>query len=178
MEHRHPKAFAYSIVRIYKSWLILVRELYELSEPNKAAPYLGEMRRRKLYGCIVFLAFALESFINEIGIEYCKEDFKLLDRLPAVTKWQIIPKLNSRNLFKKNEEPFISIKEIFQLRNTFAHYKPQFKDMLDPEFRKLKQVDHKLVRRLYKNTIKAMRAMATAFDLVGSDWLSDYSDIV
>ena len=68
-------------VEIYKHWLILAEELYHSSEPNRNTPYLGDYRRRKLYGAVVFLALALESFINQIGLEYCSDDFALIDRL-------------------------------------------------------------------------------------------------
>jgi hypothetical protein len=48
------------------------------------------MRKRKLYGSIIFLAFALESFINEIGIEHINSEFDEIERMPTVKKWYII----------------------------------------------------------------------------------------
>ena len=90
-------------VQIYKHWFILAEELYQASEPNRNTPYLGDYRRRKLYGAVVFLALALESFINELGLEYCSDDFASIDRLPAPAKWLIVPKLTRRKVCSKVE---------------------------------------------------------------------------
>jgi len=71
-------------IQFYKHYLILAKELYDLSKPNKKTPHLGDLRKRKLYGSIIFLALALESFINEIGIEYLNIEFNEIERMPTV----------------------------------------------------------------------------------------------
>ena len=92
-------------VQIYKHWLILAEELYEASEPNSKAPYIGDQRRRRLNGAIVFLALSLEAFINEIGLEFCGDEFASIDRLPGPDKWLRVPKLGERGFAKKGESP-------------------------------------------------------------------------
>lgn len=144
-------------IAFHKICLILAKELYEISEPKKKSPYLGTQRKRRLYGAIVFLGFALESFINEIGIMYCKKDFKRIERLTTVNKWLIIPKLISKEIFDVGKEPFQSIDRIFDYRNLFAHYKPRFKKWDAKEYKKIDEINHKLVKKFYNQTIQAMK---------------------
>lgn len=161
-------------VQFYKHCLILARELYDLSEPQKNTPQLGDQRRRRLYGSILFLAFALESFINEIAIECCKEEFDSIDKLSALDKWDIIPKLAiHKRLFKKGEEPYQSIDRIFDYRNLFAHFKPQFKDESAKDYQKMRKVDHALTRKLFNNAVLVMRIISKEFNIQTMDWLED-----
>jgi len=158
-------------IRLYKRFLILAEKLYNDSEPDKKTPYIGEQRRSMLYGSILFLAFALESFINEIGIKYCQDDFERIDRLPTLDKWIIIPKLHSEIILFEDREPFQSISKIFTYRNLFTHFKPQFKKYSSKEYREIRNVDHKLVKRLFNRSIEAMKLLAKKFNLENSDWL-------
>lgn len=153
--------------------MILAEELYRSSEPDKKCPYLGEQRRSRLFASIVFLGFALESFINEIGLEYYKNDFALLDRLPAQDKWIIIPKLKSRTVLERGKEPFQSIAMIFRYRNLFAHFKPQFKIETSKDYCEMKKIDHGLVKKFYARSIEGMCFLAKEFKLEDSDWLED-----
>lgn len=111
------------------------------------------MRKRKLYGSIIFLAFALESFINEIGIEHINSEFDEIERMPTVKKWYIIWNLKSKSLFLKGKEPFQSIDKLFKLRNMFAHDKLEFKDIDSKVYREIRNINHKLVRHLYKDVL-------------------------
>lgn len=144
-------------IAFHKSCLTLAKELYENSEPQKKSLYLGAQRKRRLYGTIVFLSFALESFINEIGIMYCKKYFERVERLTTVNKWLIIPKLISKEIFDPGKEPFQSIDKIFDYRNLFAHYKPEFKEWNAKEYEKIDEINHKLVKKFYNQAIQAMK---------------------
>lgn len=157
-------------IQFYKHYLILAKELYDLSKPNKKTPHLGDLRKRKLYGSIIFLALALESFINEIGIEYLNIEFNEIERMPTVKKWYIIGNLKSKSLFLKGKEPFQSIDKLFRLRNIFAHDKPEFKDIDSKVYREIRNINHKFVRNLYNNTIESFELLRKAFDIPDSDW--------
>lgn len=159
-------------IQFYKHYLILAKELYELSEPNKKTPILGDMRKRRLYGSIIFLAFALESFINEIGIEYLNSDFDEIERMPTVEKWYLIGNLKSKSLFSKGKEPYQSIIKLFKLRDKFAHDKPNFKDIDSKEYRKIRNINHKFVKNLHNNTIESFELLRKAFDIPDSKWPS------
>lgn len=157
-------------LQIHKRYLILAEELYNSSEPKKIAPCLGIQRRSRLFGAIVFIGFALESFINEIGLEYCKDVFDSIERLPPTDKWLLIPRLKSKNSFDRNKEPLLSISMIFKLRNRFAHFKPEFKDEVSRDFIELKKIDHKLVKKLYNKSIEGMKILSKEFK-ADNDWL-------
>jgi len=157
-------------IQFYKHYLILAKDLYDLSEPNKQTPQLGDMRKRKLYGSIIFLALALESFVNEIGIEYLDDEFNEIERMPTVMKWYIIGNLKSKSLFQKGKEPFQSIDKLFKLRNMFAHDKPEFKDVDSKAYREISNINHKFVRNLYNNTIESFELLRKAFNIPDSDW--------
>jgi len=157
-------------IQFYKHYLILAKDLYDLSEPNRKTPHLGDMRKRKLYGSIIFLALALESFINEIGIEYLNIAFDEIERMPTVKKWYIIGNLRSKSLFKNGKEPFQSIDKLFKLRNMFVHDKPRFKDVDSKVYLEIRNINHKFVRNLYNNTIESFELLRKAFDIPDSDW--------
>jgi len=160
-------------VQIYKHWFILAEELYQASEPNRNTPYLGDYRRRKLYGAVVFLALALESFINELGLEYCSDDFASIDRLPAPAKWLIVPKLTRRKVCSKDREPHQSIQAIFVYRNLFVHFKPHFQPDDCKDFEKLKSHNHALFNRLHEQSVAAMKLASQEFNVSGMEWLDD-----
>jgi|RhiMetdeSRZDD1v2_1073273.scaffolds.fasta_scaffold313676_2 hypothetical protein len=158
-------------VQIYKHWLILAEELYEASEPNSKAPYIGDQRRRRLNGAIVFLALSLEAFINEIGLEFCGDEFASIDRLPGPDKWLRVPKLGGKRFCKEGREPYQSIQTIFAYRNLFAHFKPSFQSDDCKQFAKMKRVDHDLFKRLYRRSIDAMKLVSSEFMVSGMEWL-------
>jgi hypothetical protein len=154
---------------IKRNTQILAKELYKLSEPNKITPFLGDMRKRRLYGTIIFLAFALESFINEIGIECLNSDFDEIERMPTVKKWYLIGNLKSKSLFLKGKEPYQSIIKLFKLRDKFAHDKPTFKDIDSKEYREIRNINHKYVKKLYNNTIESLELLRKVFDIQDSN---------
>jgi hypothetical protein len=156
-------------VQIYKHWLILAEELYEASEPNSKAPYIGDRRRRNLNGAIVFLALSLEAFINEIGLEFCGDEFASIDRLPGPDKWLLVPKLGGKRCCTEGTHQ--SIRTIFAYRNLFAHFKPRFLSDDCKEFAKIKRIDHDLFKRLYRQSIDAMKLVSSEFMVSGMEWL-------
>lgn len=157
--------------QLHKRYFILAEELYQKSEPDIKTPNFGIQRRSRLFGAIIFLGFALESFINEIGLEYCRDIFDSIERLPPPEKWFLISKFKSKDILNRGREPFLSILTIFQLRNYFAHFKPQFKDENSPDYIRLKTIDHKLVKKLYYQSIEAMKILSKELKIDDNDWL-------
>jgi hypothetical protein len=158
-------------IQIYKHWFILAEELYHASKPDLRAPYLGDQRKRRLYGAVVFLALTLESFINEIGLEFCGDDFSSIDRLSAPDKWLLVPKLKGRNIYLRGREPHQSIQTIFSYRNLFVHFKPQFRPDECQEYEEMSKVDHALFKRLYRRTVEAMKLVSSELKVSGMEWL-------
>lgn len=169
MEKTEKKLFLK--VQIYKHWLILAEKLYFDSNPSKQTPSISDQRRRLLYGATLFLAFALESFINEIGIEFCPNEFESLDKISTSDKWLIIPRLISKPLFFRDREPFQSIFLIFKYRNFFAHFKPEFKDEKHKDYEDMRKIDHSLIRKFYGNTIIAMQLLRDKLKIKDMEWL-------
>ena len=160
-------------LRFYIHYLALAEELYTASEPHERTPNLSDQRRRRLYGSALFLAFALESFINETSLEYCPDDFEIIERLRAPDKWYLVPKLCGRKPFERDKQPFQAISEIFTYRNYFAHYTPQFREDDCKEYQHLRKIDHPYVENLYKNTIQAMQMLRDEFQMKSLAWLDD-----
>jgi len=160
-------------VQFYKHYLILAEDLYRESEPQKITPNISDLRRRKLYGAIIFLAFALESFINEVGIEFFPNEFDAIEKLSTPDKWYLIPRLKSIELFEKGKEPYQSITEIFDYRNKFVHFKPRYQEYNSKLYRKMSEVTHKKVKKLYKYTIEAMKKIRDNFNIENMEWLDD-----
>ena len=158
-------------VQIYKHWLILAEELYHASEPSSEAPYIGDQRRRKLYGAVVFLALALESFINEIGLEFCTDEFASIDRLPGPDKWLLIPILGGKKLYTEGQEPHQSIQTIFAYRNLFVHFKPHFQPDDCKDFERMKRVNHALFKKLYRRSVEAMKLVSSGLEVPEMEWL-------
>lgn len=158
-------------VAFYVHCFALAEELYRASEPEKTTSNMTDSRRRRLYGAIIFLAIALEAFINDFGAEKLPNDFERIEKIATPDKWMIIPKLFSKHLFSKDKQPFQSIVEIFQYRNLFIHFKPKFKNYRDKDYQKMRRVTHKLVKRFYNNTVKAMSIIKKDFNLLNLDWL-------
>ncbi|GEM_PF-1864436 len=160
-------------VAFYKHCFILAEDLYHESKPDSKTSNISDQRRRKLYGAIVFLAFALESFINEIGLERCSDDFDSIDKLATPDKWILIPKLCSKPSLNKGTEPFQSIAAIFRYRNLFAHFKPQFKEFQHKDYQKMREVTHNLFKSYYNNTIYAMKILRKEFVISELEWLDN-----
>ena len=160
-------------VRFYVHFLRLAEELYTLSEPNKQTPQLADQRRRLLYGAVLFLAFALESFINEVAIDHCQDDFEAVDRLSTPDKWRLVPKICGKVPLQKNKQPLQTISEIFRYRNLFVHYKPRFQKDDSKEYQNLRKIDHACVKRFYQNTVQSMQLLRDGFRLNNLEWLDD-----
>ena len=160
-------------IQFYKYCINLAEDLYRYSEPTKKSPSISENRRSNLYGAILFLSFALESFINEVGIEYCPEDITAIENITMPDKWYLIPKLQSKKLFNKGKEPYQSIATIYKYRNLFVHFKPKYKDVNSKDYQSMREVTHALVKKLYNNTIKAMKIIRNNFNIPEMEWLED-----
>ncbi|MCX5716077.1 MAG: hypothetical protein NTV07_04345 [Candidatus Omnitrophica bacterium] len=126
-----------------------------------------------MFGAIVFLGFALESFINEVVNERCQDVFDSIEQIPLPDKWFIISKLSTKNILQKNKEPFQSIVLIFKLRNQLAHFKPKFMDYNAKSYQQMRKINHSVVKKLYNNSIEAMKLLAKEFNLENQEWLED-----
>lgn len=158
-------------IRFHKHCFILAEELYHASEPNKVTPQIGDMRMRRLYGAILFLAFALESFINEIIFDYFVDDRERIEKWSTIDKWLFVPKLQNKPGFDRGKEPFQTIKNIFKYRDLFAHFKPQMKNINSCDYTLMRKVNHEMVRHFYNKGIDAMKTMCGWFQIQDACWL-------
>lgn len=144
---------------LHLSYLELARELYKKSEPLKKVPHITGKRIARLAGAIIFIALALESFINEFGDLYI-QDFVDMEKLSFDVKWMIFPRLyyGGKVSFEKDKEPYQSISEIYKWRNFLVHYKPRFRDPDSDKWeKKYNSLKHDDVRKLYREAVKAMK---------------------
>jgi hypothetical protein len=165
---------------LYKSYLILVRNLFQQSQPTLDAPKIGEIRKRFLIGSTIFLAFSMESFINDFGEQYV-EDFDDLEKMESLTKYLLFPKLAKDNpavIIKKSEHSYEALKLLFRYRNYFAHHKPAFRGTTSGEEQLYAELDHEKVQKLYVEMIKIFKAFNNQFHMFedGDDWITDYSE--
>lgn len=165
---------------LYKSYLILVRNLYQQSKPDMDAPKLGEIRKRFLVGSVIFLGFSMECFINDFGARYV-EDFDDLEKIETLSKFLLFPKIakeNSSNIIKKSEKSYASLKLLFQYRNFFAHYKPAFRQTDTKDEQRYIELDHAKVKDLYVQMIKILKIFNSQFHIFedGDDWITSYSE--
>jgi hypothetical protein len=74
---------------------------------------------------VIFAALTLEAFINNYGIEaYSRSYFdKYLDKLDFVSKWFILPKLNTGKGLNTDHQAFQSLQNLCTLRNRLVHPK-------------------------------------------------------
>lgn len=158
---------------IYKDFLILAENHYHNSDHFKESPSVGYQRRRELYASIIFLSFALESFINDISIRCFEKDFESFEKLSTPDKWYLIPRLKTLYLFEKSTQPFQSIDLTFKYRNILAHNKPQFQKQNCKEYNKLLQITPAFVRQLYDHSIQAMIIIRKNFKIKNLEWLDD-----
>lgn len=167
---------------LYKSYLILVRNLYRQSEPDKITPNIGAIRKRFLVGSVIFLAFAMESFINDFGDRYV-EDFEDFERIESLSKYLLFPIIAKDNpvaIVKKNEAYYAALKLLFKYRNYFAHYKPAFRRREANEEKLYVDLDHKTVKNLYEKMIKLLKSFNDNFSMFkdGDDWITNYPEDV
>jgi len=78
---------------------------------------------------VVFSALTLEAFINNYAIEHFSRRYleNYLDKLSAVAKWVVIPKLKTGNELNTDGQPYEKLKELFKLRDRLVHYKTRKK---------------------------------------------------
>ena len=79
---------------------------------------------------IVFSAMALEALINDYGIQNSGRRYfkKHLDRLPALTKWLIFPRLGrGSKSMRTGGQTFRGLTTLFALRNGLMHLKASSK---------------------------------------------------
>ncbi len=90
--------------------------MYALMERDPAA-------RIELTPIVVFLAFAIESYLNSIGARQL-EIWDELERLPWKKKVKILHKTAGRSV-DWGEDPLQFATEVFTLRDRLAHGKPE-----------------------------------------------------
>ncbi len=90
--------------------------LYALMERDSAA-------RIEPTPIVVFLAFAIESYLNSIGARQL-EIWNELERLPWKKKVKILHKTAGRSI-DLSEDPLQFATEVFALRDRLAHGKPE-----------------------------------------------------
>lgn len=160
---------------IYKMYLIEARELYVASEPEKNTPFLGEKRRRKLIICALIICFALEAYVNDFLFQAFPNDFTKRERGELKEKMKSLYK-NKTNDFSTNPL-FATVVEMILVRNTFAHYKPMFREEIEKEENYYNSLTHSKIAEYYKATITVMKEIAAIYKIEDSDefdWLEDY----
>lgn len=165
---------------LYKSYLILARVLFQQSNPNLTTPAVGDKNKRFLAGSIMFLAFAMESFINDFGERYV-EEFEDLEKIEPINKFLIFPKLTKTkrsSIVKKSEVSYSSLKILFKYRNYFVHYKPAFRNTATTDEQLYENLNHAEVVRLYKHMINLMKKINAQYHMFkgGNDWIGIYSE--
>jgi len=88
----------------------------------------------RYFTCLVFSAFALESFINGYGVRRLSRAYfkEYLEKASIESKWMLIPKLLSGQSIY-NTKGHILLKKLIKARNRLAHDKPKYKRSLDKE---------------------------------------------
>ncbi len=122
-----------------KEELILKRDISLLS-PSKVKDFYkksAELHHQWVscyFTCLVFSAFALESFINGYGVRRLSQTFfeKYLEKASIESKWMLIPKLVSGQSIS-NTKGYTLLKKLIKARNRLAHDKPKYKRSLDKE---------------------------------------------
>lgn len=163
---------------LYKSYLILASNLFRQSLPE-GMPHLGTRKQRFLIGSVTFIAFAMESFINDFGNKYV-HDFEDLERMETLTKFLLFPKLsesNPTNIIPKGGSEYKNLKKLFQYRNLFVHYKPAFRNNHSLEERLLGELNHNVVRMEFSSSVRIIKLFNGHFGMFqeGDDWITDYS---
>ena len=79
--------------------------------------------RMELTPIVVFLAFAIESYLNSIGARQL-EIWDELERLPWKKKMVILHKTANRSI-DLGKDPLLFATEVFALRDRLAHGKPE-----------------------------------------------------
>jgi len=74
---------------------------------------------------VIFSALTLEAFINNYAIEHFSKSYleNHLDKLSAVSKWIVIPKLKTGDEVNTDGQPYEKLKKLFKLRDKLVHYK-------------------------------------------------------
>ena len=167
---------------LYKSYLILVRNLYQQSQPDVVTPQMGAVRKRFLVGSIIFLGFAMEAFINDFGDMYI-DDFDELEQIDTLNKFLLFPRIARENpsaIIKKGEATYSALKQLFKYRNYFVHYKPAFRGTNTNDERLYTELNHPTVKELYGKMIKLLKLLNNHFKIFedGDDWISGYSEEV
>jgi hypothetical protein len=78
---------------------------------------------------VIFSALALEAFINNYGIERFSGSYfdNYLDKLSAVSKWIVIPRLVTGKEIDRDGQAFEWLKGLFMQRDKLVHYKTRKK---------------------------------------------------
>ena len=80
---------------------------------------------------VIFSALTLEAFINNYGIEHFSRSYfdNHLDKLPAVSKWIVIPTLAVGKEIDSDSQSYEQLKRLFKRRDRLVHYKTKKKKL-------------------------------------------------
>lgn len=158
---------------LHKRYLIIARELYNSSDPNSKTPHLGERRKGRLIVCLIIICFALESFVNDILQITYSTNIAEIEKEPLKDKVKRLYKTSSIT----TDPIYDSIIELIKARNSFAHYKPNFRNPKDNLEKLNESIDHKKIADYYANTVILMQTISKEHDLAEEfAWLTDYSN--
>jgi len=165
--------------QLYKRYLILAKDFYNQAEPEKMSPYIGDHRKGYLIASLIFIALAVESFINEFGYDFV-EGFDDYENIKTLQKIIILPQIskNPNIVIKKSDNKYALLRELFQYRNFFVHQKPKFRDLDSPIEKQYETIDFKLLSKHYKNVIAIMKLFQDKFNIyeADKDWISEHPE--
>ncbi|MBN8595767.1 MAG: hypothetical protein J0M33_28700 [Anaerolineae bacterium] len=119
-----------------------------------------EGRFYNLLSTMLFSAFALESFLNLVGIKQLPETWNEIEaKLGPDQKLKLLAELKPFN-YDMSRRPFQSFAEIFGFRNTVVHAKPEMKIVRDsdkpPESKLLDRIDLERASRFYDDSTRVI----------------------
>lgn len=121
---------------------------------------------------VIFSALTLEAFINNYGIEHFSRNYfgKHLDKLPAVSKWIIIPKLVTGRALDSDSQPYEQLKRLFKRRDFLVHYKTRKKRLSE-----MHEEDVWVTEEQSEESIRSVRAVVEELSgidgTVSIDWI-------
>ncbi len=167
-------------MEFYKSFLILVQELYQKSEPQSTYPNMGAPRKRYLVAATVSLAFAMESFINDFGEQFF-EEFDDFEMMPTYKKYLFFPKfarVNAAIIIRKTSNEYRLLRLPFRYRDMFTHHKPSYRQSTSRDETMFNELNHSCLREMYTNAIKILKLINQQFRMfeADNDWLTRYNE--
>jgi hypothetical protein len=97
--------------------------LFAQLERRENLPGLERMDSAGLVPFVVFMAFAIESYLNSLGFRHVKA-WEDLERLPWKAKTALLHEIANK-AYDWGVEPLQFAKEVFSIRDRLAHGKPE-----------------------------------------------------